>query len=174
MEEAKPSHAVTTTIPVFDDPSTDIQQPTAITRMPPDKGTQRPHMRVNYAHITDDPTATALNQVLALLQHADMLLCGLQQSPDFSSQPIQDFFSQPGRALWQSLFDRDNAHMGQANNQLVNQCSTELKGLAKQVQAINSKLGTLQAQLQKKNKLYAVTAATSPVQGQGVQSSKAP
>ena len=169
-----PSHAVTTTIPAFHDPSTDIQQPPATTRMPPDKGSQRPRMRVNYVHIADDPAATARNQVLALLQRADTLLRGLQQSPDFNSQPILDFLSQPGRASWQPLFNRDNAPAGQADNQLANQRSTELKGLAKQVQAINSKLGALQAQLQKKNKSYADAAATSPVPGQRVQPSKAP
>ena len=131
----EPSHAVTTTIPVFDDPSTDIQQPLATTRMPPDKGSQRPRMRVNYTHIADDPTVTARNQVLALLQCADTLLHGLQQSPNFNSQPILDFLSQPGRALRQPLFNRDNAPTGQADSQLANQRSTELKGLAKQVQA---------------------------------------
>ncbi|KAF8348988.1 hypothetical protein F5887DRAFT_914715 [Amanita rubescens] len=123
--------------------------------MPQDKGTQRPRLRVNYVHIAEDPTATAGNQILALLQHADTLLRGLQDSPGFSSQPIQDFFSQPGRALWQPLIHRNSAPAEKDSDRPAAQSSSELKGLAKQVQAINSKLGALQAHLQKKPKSYA-------------------
>jgi hypothetical protein len=124
---------------------------------PSTMGSNNPHMRIVYTPmIANDPTAQAVNQITALLERADALLRHISSSPDFNSQSILAFFSQPGRAQWMLLIQRDGISAGVASGPTVPQCSSDsLRGLTKQVQAISSKLGAIQAQLQKPDKTYA-------------------
>jgi hypothetical protein len=135
--------------------------------------------------IAGDLTTTAVNQILALLVRADTLLHSISSSPNLNTQPLLAFFSQLNRAIQGVLAAREGLLVGKAKDPtalqgstehlLVGkakdptalQGSTELKGLAKQVQAINSKLGAIQAQLQKLTKLYKAAVATTHTQPQG-------
>jgi hypothetical protein len=128
-------------------------------------GSNNPRMRIAYIPIANDLTAQAVNQITAILERADALLHGISSSPDFDSQSISAFFSQLGRAQWMSLIQRDGASAGVASGPVVPQCSSELRGLTKQVQAISSKLGAIQAQLQKPDKTYAAAAGGAPTKG---------
>ena len=116
-------------------------------------------MRISYQSIADDQTAMVVNQVVALLTRADTLLLSLYSSPAFDDCSVSTFFSQLGRAPWSSLIVREGSTAGKASDPVVPQCSPELQGLAKQVQAISSKLGVIQAHLQTSTKTYAAAAA---------------
>jgi hypothetical protein len=120
--------------------------------MPEDTGNTKPHLRVSYNPITDDLTMNVVNQILALLTRADTLLHSISSSPDLNTQPLSAFFSQLNRALWGVLVTREGLPVGKASDPTTLQGSAKLKGLSRQVQAINSRLGAIQAQLQKSPK----------------------
>ena len=128
-------------------------------------GSNNPRMRIAYTPITNDLTTQAVNQITALLERADALLHSISSSPNFNSQSISAFFSQPGRAQWMLMIQRDGTSAGVASGPMVPQHSSELRGLTKQVQAISSKLGAIQAQLQKPDKTYAAVAGGAPTKG---------
>ncbi|KAF8331544.1 hypothetical protein F5887DRAFT_1081225 [Amanita rubescens] len=130
--------------------------------MPSSKGRPKTHLRVSYTAIADDPVTTAINQILALLERSDAILHSAESLPDFNTQPLSGFLSQPGRAHWGFLSNKEGAPAGKASDVAATQGSSELRALAKQVQAINSKMGTLQAYIQKPNKSYAAVAASDP------------
>ncbi len=142
--------------------------------MPTDKGNPKAQLRVSYTTIADNPTATSANQILALLQRADTLLLATQSTPDFDNQPLLAFFSQPGGADWSSLIQGNATSATQASGPMAPQGSSELKGLAKQVQAINAKLGALQAYIKTTPKSYAAAAAGGPTQGPPAHMPKPP
>ena len=162
IEKEDLSHAVTTTISYHsrNNPQL-IHPPTSHIGMPSGKGSPKSHMRINYVTVTDNPTTTAVNQFLALLNRADALLRSATSLPDLDTQPLSEFFGQLERAAWVSFVVRDSGPAEGAGGMSAPKSSLELKCLARQVQAINSKLGALQAHIQKSTKSYTAAAASA-------------